>query len=109
MKFYAAGGMYPKGDQEVFKLVHPTNGKPYVWPEHHPDGCDGASLHILTRHHASTYLISPDGKSMTCKYIGDFRDLTDPKTVTLDAQQQADIAEGVAKATRDLEAAGVPL
>ena len=104
MKFYAAGSMTRNG----FVLLGPVGCKPYVWPASHPDGLDAAALRRMTKPYASLYAINPDGKTVILSLRGDQR-ATDPSVVILDVAQQTAVAEGVARATRELEAIGVPL
>jgi hypothetical protein len=92
--------MYQQGTLTKFGLVGPTHGRPYVWPESHPLGTDGACLGRLTRHHASLYETSRDGKTLKLVAMGDCRQ--DPADVTLDGEQTIWVNSGVVIAEHEL-------
>jgi hypothetical protein len=103
MKFFVAGGNYPRGDKVEFVLISPTGGLPYAWPESHPLDLDATALHNLTKHHASLYEVLPDGKSLKLVSHGECR--LDPRSPTLNDQQAAQVAQAVAQTTSKLTAA----
>jgi 4'-phosphopantetheinyl transferase EntD len=108
MKYYLAGGLYKKGEDKIFGLVHPSfSDIPYVRPEKHPDGCDSTRLHLATRHHASLYLISADCKSLARVHAGDFRDKTDPKKVSLSSTHQSSVMQAVEATIKELVGMGI--